>query len=175
MTHDVPVRVDHVGIAVPTIADAQPFVEALGGTRTVLADGAKGDIRWAFFELGDASGIELIEPLGDDSFLHGYLDEHGPGLHHVTLDVADVEAMVEALEAGGIRVVDVAHHPDHGYSEAFVSPRNPTRALFQLMEFHDRYHERYGDDDGTAFVGGSGADGQAEERTAPDDREADGA
>lgn len=158
MTHDVPVRVDHVGIAVPAIADAQPFVEALGGTRTVLADGANGDIRWAFFELGDASGIELIEPLAADSFLHGYLDEHGPGLHHVTLDVADLEAMVEGLEAEGIRVVDVAHHPDHGYSEAFVSPRNPTRALFQLMEFHDRYHERYGDDEETGFVGGGRAD-----------------
>lgn len=153
MSHDVPCRLDHVGIAVPDIETAEPFLEALGATQYVVADGANGEIRWAGYRLGDASRLELIEPLHDESFLSTYLDEYGPGLHHVTVEVADLAAIVAALEEEGVRVVDVADHPDHGYSEAFLSPRNPTGALFQLMEYHDGYADEYGGEH--AFAGES--------------------
>lgn len=152
MSHDVPVRVDHVGMAVERIDDAAPFLEALGAREYVREESADGEVVWAGFRLGDASGLELVEPTGPDSFLAAWLDEHGPGLHHVTLEVADVDAAVEGLRAAGVRVVDLAHHPEEGYGEAFVSPANPTGTLFQLMEFHDGYAPDHGGDD--AYVGG---------------------
>jgi methylmalonyl-CoA/ethylmalonyl-CoA epimerase len=98
------------------------------------------EFRWVYYALGDASRIELIEPIADDSFLTEYLDEHGPGLHHVTLEVADLDAVAERLESQGLRVVDRREYDD--YAEAFVSPRNPTGALFQLMEYREGYDER---------------------------------
>jgi methylmalonyl-CoA/ethylmalonyl-CoA epimerase len=136
--HDTPIRVDHVGIAVESVADAEPVLLALGCEK-LHDDTLEGRFRWVYYRLGDASRLELIEPLGDESFLTDFLDRHGPGLHHVTLEVADLDAVVETLEDQGLDVVD--YRTVDGWTEAFVSPRNPTGALFQLMEYHDPYVE----------------------------------
>lgn len=150
--HDTPIRVDHVGIAVESVAAAEPVLEALGCERGSDETGPDGSFRWLTYHLGDASRLELVAPLADDSFVQAFLDENGPGLHHVTLEVADVDAVVEHLSDVGLPVVDRATHA--GYSEAFVSPRNPTGVLFQLMEYHDDYADAYGDP-AELFVGGS--------------------
>ncbi|MFK5605932.1 VOC family protein [Haloferax volcanii] len=101
----------------------------------------------------DHVGI-AVEDVDGESFLTTFLDEHGPGLHHVTLEVSDVDAMVAALDAAGERVVGYA--VEDGWTEAFVSPRNPTGALFQLMEYHDDYGEKGADD--ALFVRGERLD-----------------
>jgi len=137
--HDTPVRVDHAGIAVESIADAEPVLFALG-CRKLIEESVEGRFRWAQYEFGrDASRLELIAPEAEESFLTAYLDEHGPGLHHVTLEVADIDAVVAALEAAELAVVEYETYPD--WTEAFVSPANPTGTLFQLMEYHDSYGE----------------------------------
>lgn len=141
MTHDTPIRVDHVGIAVHSIADAEPFLYLLGCEKLIEEAGKSGTFRWANYELGDASRIELLEPVGDEeSFLTEFLDRYGPGFHHVTLEVADIDAVIEVLESGGVRVVERSEYD--GWIEAFVSPHNPTGALFQLMEYEEGYAER---------------------------------
>ena len=134
------VRVDHVGIAVESVADAEPLLELLGAEKLVHEEDPTGAFRWAYYLLGDASRIELIEPVeGEDSFLTDFLAENGPGMHHVTLEVADVDAVIEALEAGGVRTVDRTDY--EGWVEAFVSPKNPTGVLFQLMEYREPFEE----------------------------------
>lgn len=137
-THDTPIRVDHVGIAVESIGSAEPILLALGCERLSL-ETVEERFRWACYRLGDASRLELIEPIADDTFLTDFLDRHGPGLHHVTLEVADIDSVIVSLREHGIRVIDRAEFDT--WTEAFVSPRNPTGALFQLMEYHDDYHE----------------------------------
>lgn len=140
MTRTPEIRVDHVGVAVESVADAEPLLDLLGAEKLVHETGPTGAFRWAYYRLGDASRVELIEPVaGEDSFLTDFLAANGPGLHHVTLEVADIDAAVDALEAGGVRVVDRADYEE--WSEAFVSPSNPTGVLFQLME----YREPFGD------------------------------
>lgn len=140
--HDVPIRVDHVGIAIESIEDGEPVLEALGCEK-LLEEPVDDEFRWAYYELGGASRIELIAPIADDTFLTNYLAENGPGLHHVTLEVGDIEAMIESLERAGLEVVDYTERED--WSEAFVSPANPTGTLFQLMEYHESYVENSGD------------------------------
>ena len=138
MTHGTPIRMDHVGIAVHSIADAEPFLALLGCEKIHEEPGKSGDFRWAGYELGDASRLELLAPVeGTESFLTRFLDEHGPGFHHVTLEVGDIDAVIESLESADVRVIDRAEFD--GWIEAFVSPRNPTGALFQLMEYTDAY------------------------------------
>lgn len=140
MTQMPEVRVDHVGIAVQSVADAEPLLELLGAEKLVHETDPTRAFRWAYYLLGDASRVELIEPIeGNDesSFLTKFLDANGPGLHHVTLEVADIDATIEVLEVEGVRVVDRTDYD--GWSEAFVSPGNPTGVLFQLMEYHEPF------------------------------------
>lgn len=134
--HDPPIRVDHIGIAVQSIDDTEPVLLALG-CEQLLDETIDNRFRWAYYALGDASRLELIEPASPDSFLAAYLDRHGPGLHHVTLEVADIDSVIDSLEAAGLEIVDYADY--EGWTEAFISPRNPTGVLFQLMEYHDAY------------------------------------
>lgn len=137
--HDTAIRVDHVGIAVEDVEAAEPVLEALGCEKLSDEPGPNEEFRWAYYRLGGASRLELVAPLTDDSFIRTFLDDNGPGLHHVTLEVADIDAVVGGLTEAGLRVVDRATFD--GWSEAFVSPRNPTGTLFQLMEYHDDFAE----------------------------------
>jgi len=138
MTHDVPIRVDHVGIAVESVAAAEPVLLALGCEK-LIDETVEDRFRWVYYRLGDASRVELVEPVAEDTFLTDFLETSGPGLHHVTLEVADVDAVAAALEEAGLDVVDRREFED--WTQAFVSPRNPTGTLFQLMEFHDGWSE----------------------------------
>ncbi len=139
MTHDTPIRVDHTGIAVESIAEAEPILFALG-CRKLIEESVEGRFRWAQYDFGEnASRLELIAPEAEETFLTHFLDEHGPGLHHVTLEVADIDAVVDALEVEGIDVVEYEEFDT--WTEAFLSPTNPTGTLFQLMEYHDDYGE----------------------------------
>jgi uncharacterized protein (TIGR02118 family) len=134
MSQDTPMRVDHVGIAVASIEGAEPVLEAFGAEK--LLEEPLEEFTWAYYRLGNGSRLELIEPASGDtdgvdgdggsdeagggSFLTDFLDRHGPGLHHVTLEVADLNRAIERIKAAGLRVVDRAEADD--WREAFVSP-----------------------------------------------------
>ena len=152
MTEMPDVRVDHIGIAVESVTDAEPLLRLLGAEKLVHEEDPTGAFRWAYYLLGDASRVELIEPVeGEESFLTDFLAERGPGMHHVTLEVADMDAAAEALEAEGVRVVDRIDYEE--WAEAFVSPRNPTGVLFQLMEYREPFAEGRPDPD-RLYIGG---------------------
>ncbi|MFC7080253.1 VOC family protein [Halorussus caseinilyticus] len=134
------IRVDHVGIAVHSVDDAEPLLNLLGAEKLAHEEDPTGAFRWAYYLLGDASRVELIEPVaGEDSFLTDFLAANGPGLHHVTLEVADIDAAIAVLKSEEIRVVDRTDYDD--WSEAFVSPGNPTGVLWQLMEYRESFSE----------------------------------
>lgn len=144
-------RVDHVGIAVESIADAEPLLTLLGAEKLIEEPDHEQGFTWAYYELGGASRIELIEPVpGEESFLTGYLERDGPGLHHVTIEVVDVDVAVETLEAGGVSVVD--HAEREGFTEAFVPPSEAAGVLYQLMEYHPEYTDEHGDG---SLIGGA--------------------
>ncbi|PSQ59431.1 hypothetical protein BRD18_03445, partial [Halobacteriales archaeon SW_7_71_33] len=147
-----PVRVDHVGIAVESVEAADPVLRALG-CEQVTDETVEGRFRWVYYRLGDASRIELVEPVAEDTFLTEFLAANGPGLHHVTLEVADIDAAVAGVEAAAadLEVVDRATFED--WHEAFVSPRNPTGTLFQLIEHREGFSEGRGPP-ATLFVNG---------------------
>ncbi|ELZ28753.1 hypothetical protein C474_14704 [Halogeometricum pallidum JCM 14848] len=136
--HETPIRVDHIGIAVESVDNVEPFLSALGCEK-LLDDTIESRFRWVYYELGDGSRLELIEPVAEESFLTDFLDEHGPGLHHVTLETADIDAVIGTLEAADVDVIDYREFEE--WTEAFVSPRNPTGALFQLMEYQEAYEQ----------------------------------
>ena len=110
------------------------------GCRKLIEESVEGRFRWAQYDFGrDASRLELIAPEIEGTFLTAYLNENGPGLHHVTLEVADIDSVAATVEEAGLDVVEYREYED--WTEAFIPPSNPTGVLFQLFEYHDGYAE----------------------------------
>lgn len=124
-------KIDHIGIAVKSIAEARKFFEGMLGA-TFLYEHANPEGGFTIAEL-DLSGfvLELLEPLGEQSFLHGFLERRGEGVHHLTLDVPDAKQKIAALKEAGIRMADEREFSPDSY-EAFISPRASHGVLIQL-------------------------------------------
>ena len=127
-------RFDHIGFAVHSIANAREFwEEGMGATLRSISDHHSGDIRLGIFDL-DGLCIELLEPTNPEGFLAKYLEKHGEGVHHITLQTPDLDHKVCALEAAGIRVVDKHPTREEGGIDAFISPKSSHGILIQLGE-----------------------------------------
>jgi methylmalonyl-CoA epimerase len=96
-------KIDHLGIAVKSIAQARHLYEALG--LTVLDEtGGEEDVRSAMIPLGD-SRLRLLEPLDQGTELGKFLEQHGEGLHHVALHVDDISGAFEEMKQAGTRLL----------------------------------------------------------------------
>lgn len=126
-------RFDHVGIAVPSIEDGLGLITGLGGTYFSGTDQLKAGFRWVQFTLVDDSKLELIAPLQSNSFVQRFLDERGPGLHHITYKVKDASEAVRRAELAGYRILGPNFSPE--WSEFFIHPSNPLGTLIQLAEW----------------------------------------
>ena len=128
-------ELDHVAIAVVSLAAALPTFEALTGAtgstpESVTAQG----VTVAF--LGNGPGrLELIEPSSPTSGVARFLEKRGPGLHHIAYKVSDLAAALERLAAAGVELIDKAPRPGaHGHKVAFIHPRSSGGVLVELVE-----------------------------------------
>ena len=96
-------RFDHVSWAVRDIRSVLPLVELLGGRFYMGADHHRNLFRWVQFRLPQGM-LEIMSPLGSQSFLHKFLEERGEGLHHLTFEVEDLSEAVRKAEEKGFRV-----------------------------------------------------------------------
>jgi methylmalonyl-CoA epimerase len=124
-------KLDHIGIAVRSVTEARKFFEGALGAR-FLYEHANPEAGYRILEL-DLNGftLELLEPLGEESFLHGFLDKHGEGLHHLTLDVPDSRERIAELKEEGVKIVNERDFGPDSY-EAFISPRSSHGVLIQI-------------------------------------------
>jgi methylmalonyl-CoA/ethylmalonyl-CoA epimerase len=126
---------DHVGVAVASIAEALPLFRLITGGQEseVEAVPAQG-VNVAFIGAG-AGRLELIEPDSGTSNLHKHLERRGPGLHHLAYRVPDIEAELARLAAAGIQLIDPVARPGaHGHRVAFLHPRDTGGVLIELVE-----------------------------------------
>jgi methylmalonyl-CoA/ethylmalonyl-CoA epimerase len=124
-------KLDHIGIAVNSLDEARKFFEGTLGAR-FLHESARPDdgFRVINFELQGAI-IELIEPVGEDSFVRKFIERRGEGVHHLTFNVPDAREKVAHLKAQGVRIVDEREWAPDSY-EAFISPRSSHGVLIQI-------------------------------------------
>jgi methylmalonyl-CoA/ethylmalonyl-CoA epimerase len=137
-------RLDHVCWAVKSLDDALPFLTDLFGMRVEHSfenkeQGYKGV---ALAVPGGSADLELLEPLGEDSFLYRFLEERGPGLHHVTFEVDDIDDAAAAITNRGIKPFGGVRR-SHGWAETYIHPKDSGGVLFQFFveEDHDHEHE----------------------------------
>jgi methylmalonyl-CoA/ethylmalonyl-CoA epimerase len=127
-------RIEHVGIAVRSIAEARGFYEALGLHVEAIEDVPHEGVRVALIPCG-ASHIELLEPLSDDSPIARFLEKRGPGLHHLCLASDDVRSDDARLRDGGYQVL--RPEPTRGAGGCwvqFVHPKSTGGVLLELSE-----------------------------------------
>jgi methylmalonyl-CoA/ethylmalonyl-CoA epimerase len=125
--------VDHVAVAVPDLGPALDLFEGLlGGEFITGGDDDRVGIRVVHLQL-PALKLELIEPLGEGSFLHRYLDRKGPGFHHLTAIVASLDEAMDAAREQGFEVID-ERRDDPAWEEAFLRPSQTFGALVQLVQ-----------------------------------------
>lgn len=127
-------QIDHVAIAVRSVASAKPFyVDALGATFLFAGDNVRQGFRWAQFRFPQGGKIELVTPIGDDGFVQRFLDKRGEGVHHITLKVPDIKRAIAHLRSTGVELINVSiEHPY--WKEAFVHPRDAHGVLVQVVQ-----------------------------------------
>lgn len=126
---------DHVAIAVRSIAEMQPLFESLtggeGSTRERV-DAQGVDV--VFVGVG-AGRLELLEPTRPDSAIARFLEKRGPGLHHVAYRVPDLAMALGELAARGVELIDRQPRPGAGgHLVAFLHPRSTGGVLVELVQ-----------------------------------------
>jgi LAO/AO transport system kinase len=125
---------DHLGIAVKSIAASQGLYAAIGATCSGIETVAHERVRVMMIALG-GSRIELLEATEPDSVIGRYVAKRGEGLHHVAVRVPDLAAAVERLKADGVRLVSEAIQVGAGgHRYVFVHPASANGVLLELVE-----------------------------------------
>ena len=126
---------DHVGIAVKDLAAALVFYrDALGLDIEAPEEVASQRVRAHFLPVGEAK-LELLEATAPDSAIAKYVETRGPGLHHITLRVDDINAAVAQLKARGVRLIDEQPRPGAEHSlVAFIHPASAHGVLVELKQ-----------------------------------------
>ena len=128
-------KIDHVALVVNDIEAALGFwQDALGIALDHQEDVPREQSAIAFLPVGD-SEIELVQPTSGDSGIAKYLEKRGPGLHHICLEVDDLEAMLAQLKAKQIRLIhEEPVFAESGKKYAFIHPKAAFGVLVELYE-----------------------------------------
>jgi methylmalonyl-CoA epimerase len=126
--------IDHLGIAVKSLAAAKSIYEKLGLTASAEEVVEGEQVRVAMLPVGD-SRLELMEATSETSAVAKFIAKRGEGLHHVCLRVPDLTAVVERLKQDGVRLVsNEIKIGAGGHRYAFVHPSSAGGVLLELVE-----------------------------------------
>jgi methylmalonyl-CoA/ethylmalonyl-CoA epimerase len=135
-------RLNHVGIATPSIERSVAlYREMLGATKVHAPfDLPPQGVRVCFVDTPN-SQIELIEPLGENSPLNGFLARNpAGGQHHVCFEVPDIHEAKAEMEAKGAKVLGEPRIGAHGTLVIFIHPKDMGGVLVELMETPEEAH-----------------------------------
>lgn len=128
-------KVDHIGIAVTDLDEALSLYEGLlGKAADHIEDVPDQQVRTAFFGVGETN-LELLFPISEESPIARSLAKRGPGIHHICLEVDDIEATLADLKAKGYRLIDESPRMGaHNKKIAFVHPKAVGGVLIELSQ-----------------------------------------
>jgi LAO/AO transport system kinase len=129
------VLLDHIGIAVTDLGTAAAFYgDALGLEISEPHEVPTEHVRVRFVSVG-GTALELLEATSEESAIARAIGRRGPGIHHITLRVDDIEAALRRLAAWGVRLVDQEPRPGaHGSRVAFIHPSAAGGVLIELKQ-----------------------------------------
>ena len=129
------IKLNHLAIVVDDMNAALRFWrESLGLSQAGQIESVPAEaVDIAFLTLGDAR-IELIQPTTDDSGVAKYLEKRGGGMHHLCLEVADLDNKLAELSAAGYELINEQPRERDGRRYAFIHPKSTGGVLLELYE-----------------------------------------
>jgi len=137
----MPKRIDHVAIIVRNIEQSLVFYrDTLGITPGEIKEVPGEQVRIAFLPLGGPAGsvIELIEPTTPDSSLAKFIEKRGEGLHHICLEVENIEAALAEMQEKGAPVLDKQPRVAAEGRAIFLHPKGTNGVLLELLELLEK-------------------------------------
>jgi methylmalonyl-CoA/ethylmalonyl-CoA epimerase len=126
-------KVEHVGIAVKTLANSIPLFESLLNSQCYKSEAVENEhVNTAFFQSGDTK-IELLESTTADGVIARYIEKKGEGIHHIAFEVADIFAEMDRLKNEGFILLN--DQPKEGADNkmvCFLHPKNTNGVLVEL-------------------------------------------
>ena len=132
-------KIDHLGIAVHSIAEARKFYETvLGLTCEKEEEVASQKVRTAFYTIGETH-IELLEPTADDSPIAKFLKNRGEGIHHVAYRSTDVEEQLQQAKDNGCQLIHETPITGAGNKQvAFLHPKSSHGVLTEFCSGQEK-------------------------------------
>jgi methylmalonyl-CoA/ethylmalonyl-CoA epimerase len=128
-------KISHLGIATKGIDEALKFWQDALGLENVHTETVEDQkVRVAMLPLGETN-IELLEPTAEDSPIRKFLEKRGGGIHHIAVEVENIEASLAKLKAEGMRLIDEQPRLGaEGCLVAFVHPSSAGGVLMELVQ-----------------------------------------
>jgi methylmalonyl-CoA/ethylmalonyl-CoA epimerase len=127
-------KINHVAIVVEQIEDALTFWrDQLGLALDHVEDVPSQASKVAFLPVGEGE-VELVQPTDMDSGLGKYLQKRGEGMHHLCIEVEDINGMLVDLKAKGVLLIDEVARDLPGRRMAFIHPKAANGVLVELYE-----------------------------------------
>jgi methylmalonyl-CoA/ethylmalonyl-CoA epimerase len=127
-------KINHIAIVVENIEDALGFwQDQLGLDVDHVEEVPSQASKVAFMPVGEGE-IELVEPTEKETGLGKYLEKRGEGMHHLCIEVDDIDGMLQNLKAKGVRLIDEEPHDLPGRRMAFIHPKASNGVLIELYE-----------------------------------------
>jgi methylmalonyl-CoA/ethylmalonyl-CoA epimerase len=128
-------KLNHLAIVVNNVDNALTFWRDALGLQVRQAERNEGEeVDLAFLPAGDAD-IELISPINDTSGVAKFLSKHGPGLHHVCIEVEDIRATIQRMKEHKVMLLnDTPKVNDEGTQYCFIHPKSAYGVLVELYE-----------------------------------------
>jgi methylmalonyl-CoA epimerase len=128
-------RIDHVAIAVRDADQAtQQFVSLLNAVpiRTEILREKAGSVKVSYLQIGE-SVLSLVQSMDADGFINQHIVKHGEGLHHMGLEVDDLEAFIEDVEGKGFKIPLRDEFTNR--SEVVLRPKDAAGVVLQIVEW----------------------------------------
>ncbi len=126
-------KIAHIGVAVENLAEVEKlYAEILG--LPITGRQVSPDNKIAFIPLGDTA-VELLQSVKPDGAIARHIEKKGEGIHHIALEVDDIEKTLEELKTKGLALIDPKPRPGaHGSKIAFLHPKGTHGVLLELVE-----------------------------------------
>lgn len=128
-------KIAHLGIATKEIQEALKFWQDALGLEQVHTEVVEDQkVRVAMLPIGETN-IELLEPTSEDSPISKFLEKRGGGIHHIAIEVEDIEKSLEKLKSEGMRLIDETPRVGaEGCLVAFIHPKSTNGVLLELVQ-----------------------------------------